>query len=140
MILLLALLAVGPVELQKPMDPYAISNVLGFGRALGGPPPAAFQRVAENPSLSWYSAGYFPKHQAEEWGFDTLEVVTKDGRRFRAVEQYAMTHENRIVPLAGRVSNVGLQRKPLRRGVGVVLFVAFRERFPLRSVASLEAR
>jgi hypothetical protein len=94
-------------------------------------------RVASRPELMWYSARYYPGETVEAWERDTLEVLTRDGRHLRAVQQFASSPDHHVVPLVGLVPNSDLQRLPGRHGMGVVVFVAFRDRFPMRSVAEV---
>jgi hypothetical protein len=134
--ILLALAVVGLVELHEPQNPWVFREVLERIPGASQMVPE-LARIADHPELMWYSARYYPDSTVEAWGRDTLEVLTRDGRRLRAVEQFAATPDHRMVPLAGMVSTSDLQRKPGRHGMGVVVCVAFRDRFPMRSVAEV---
>jgi len=132
MILLVLALAVGPIELRRPIDPLFARDVARSAKAQD------LSHVGERGHLMWYSARYYPLEKVENWGRDTLVVVTTDGRVFKAQEQFAVTPDHRMVPLSGLVPNSDLQRLSGKRGMGVVVLVGFRDRFSLQSVAEVK--
>src|SRR5574341_1379303 len=124
MILVLASL----IELHKPLNAEIYRSVPS--EVLSHAP--AFRHIAEAVDREWYVFAYYPQQEREAWGRDTLEVVTKDGHTYRAIEQFATTPDNQIVRLGGYVSTGDLYRRPLRHGQAVTLLVAFRERFSVK--------
>ena len=113
------------VELVKPLDVFRANLLPGEGHRI----------IAEHPTLNWYGAAYFPDSTYENWRQDTLEVVMKDGASYRAVYQYAMTPDARIVKLVGMVPTRDLERARSPRWAGaVILSLAFKERFQMKNV------
>ena len=130
-------LAVGLVELEKPIEQWAVDAALTVGQK-AGVSAQDLTMIDAHPELTWWSARYYPSEKVENWGRDTLEVIDAEGTTHRAVQQLGVFPDHRIAPLAGLVPNSDLYRKAGKRGAGVVLLVGFQKRFSLKSVAAVK--